>query len=136
MGFTSKGLPMLVIVVFVAVMLSPVWMGMAGKADTPKPEITKELKAEGKKCVRSASWMRANHMQLLDEWRDEVVRDSDRDDVYMGIHTDKSLSRTCMKCHDNKKNFCDRCHAYASVEPFCWTCHVEPKEKLEPKEKK
>ena len=84
MGFTSKGLPMLVIVVFVAVMLSPVWMGMAGKADTPKPEITKELKAEGKKCVRSAAWMRANHMQLLDEWRDEVVRDSDRDDVWCG----------------------------------------------------
>ena len=128
MSFTSKGLPLTVVIVFVVVMLAPVWMNLSGgMAKKPVPEILDSIK--GKECVRSPQWMRANHMQLLDEWRDEVVRESDRDDVYKEKHTDKSLTRTCMKCHENKKNFCDRCHTYASVKPYCWTCHVEPKEK-------
>jgi hypothetical protein len=40
-----------------------------------------------------------------------------------------SLQNTCMQCHPNKAEFCDRCHNYASVKPYCWDCHVEPKEK-------
>ena len=41
-----------------------------------------------------------------------------------------SLSNTCMDCHSNKADFCDRCHDYASVQPYCWSCHIEdPKEK-------
>jgi len=128
MNFTSKGLPLTVVIVFVFVMLAPVWMNLSGApVKKPVPEIADSIK--GKECVRSASWMRANHMQLLDDWRNEVVRESDRDDVYKDKHTDKSLTRTCLKCHENKTNFCDRCHTYASVKPFCWTCHVVPKEK-------
>ena len=128
MNFTSKGLPITVVIVFVVVMLAPVWMNLSGEpVKKPVPEIPDSIK--GKECVRSASWMRANHMQLLDEWRDEVVRESDREDVYKNRHTDKSLTRTCLKCHDNKTNFCDRCHTYASVKPYCWTCHVVPKER-------
>ena len=26
-----------------------------------------------------------------------------------------SLSNTCLDCHSNKAEFCDRCHNYASV---------------------
>jgi len=131
MNFTSKGLPITVVIVFVVVMLAPVWMNLSGEpVKKPVPEVTEEQKAKfGKECVRSPQWMRANHMQLLDEWRDEVVRESDREDVYKNRHTDKSLTRTCLKCHDNKTNFCDRCHTYASVKPYCWTCHVVPKER-------
>ena len=40
-----------------------------------------------------------------------------------------SLQNTCMKCHPNKSEFCDKCHNYTSVKPYCWDCHVEPKEK-------
>ena len=40
-----------------------------------------------------------------------------------------SLSGTCMSCHPNKKEFCDACHDYLAVSPYCWDCHVEPKEK-------
>ena len=77
-------------------------------------------------------------MSLLNDWRDDVVRDSKReyesnfkpkDDLKGKTHYDKSLTRTCLKCHDNKTKFCDRCHTYASVKPYCWTCHVAPKEK-------
>jgi hypothetical protein len=40
---------------------------------------------------------------------------------------DMSLQNTCMKCHQNKAAFCDRCHNYVGVNPSCWGCHVEPK---------
>ncbi len=137
MSFTDKSLPIAVIVVFIAVALSPILMGLAGKADAPKAAIADAIK--GKECVEPAGWMRANHMQLLDEWRDDVVRDSNRTytsnykpkNDLKGVTTyDKSLTRTCLKCHDNKTKFCDRCHTYAGVKPYCWTCHVVPKEKI------
>lgn len=74
--------------------------------------------------------MRESHMILLDEWRDEVVRNGDR--LYTaedGRQFMKSLSNTCMKCHYNKVEFCDKCHDYMAVgQPDCWNCHVEPKQ--------
>ena len=29
----------------------------------------------------------------------------------------------CLDCHSNTAEFCDRCHDYASVRPYCWHCH-------------
>jgi hypothetical protein len=33
-----------------------------------------------------------------------------------------------MACHTSKKEFCDRCHDYTSVTPYCWDCHLAPVE--------
>ncbi|THB62796.1 MAG: cytochrome C, partial [Desulfovibrio sp.] len=88
-------------------------------------------------CVESTEFMRREHMQLLDDWRDQVVRDANR--VYVSTENfgtedapvyrmyEASLQNTCMDCHTNKAEFCDKCHAAASVEPYCWDCHIEPK---------
>jgi hypothetical protein len=38
-----------------------------------------------------------------------------------------SLTQTCMRCHESRADFCDRCHAYAGAQPACWGCHVDPK---------
>ena len=97
-------------------------------AKTLEPELTAKAK-EVKECVEPKSYMRTGHMKLLDEWRNDVVRDANR--LYKSstgkIH-DKSLQNTCMECHSNKSKFCDQCHNYAGVAPFCWECHIEPKE--------
>ena len=83
-----------------------------------------------KQCVESREFMRAGHMQLLNDWRDEVVRNGNR--IYTsrtnGRQFTISLQNTCMDCHSNKKEFCDKCHNYMAVVPYCWTCHIEPKE--------
>jgi hypothetical protein len=82
-----------------------------------------------KQCVMPTEYMRAEHMQLLDLWRHSVVRNAER--VYVnpsGKEFTMSLSNTCLDCHNNKADFCDKCHAYASVTPYCWDCHVDPKE--------
>ena len=71
--------------------------------------------------------MRQKHMELLITWRDEVVRRNVRTfKAFDGRVYDMSLTNTCMKCHDNKKEFCDRCHDYAGVTPYCWDCHIDP----------
>ena len=36
--------------------------------------------------------------------------------------------KSCLGCHEDKTKFCDKCHTYASVNPYCWDCHTNPKE--------
>ena len=86
------------------------------------------LASEATECVESVEYMRANHMQRLDNWRNQVVRDAERTYTNTkGKEFKKSLTLTCLKCHKEKKEFCDKCHTYASVKPYCWECHVDPK---------
>lgn len=77
--------------------------------------------------------MRTSHMVMLNVWRDDVVRRGDR--LYHsanGKTYNMSLTNTCLECHSDKAKFCDQCHNYLAVAPFCWDCHLVP----EPKEKK
>jgi hypothetical protein len=118
------------LIIGIGLLSYPFWP-TAGKlgAKTPEPELTAKAK-EAKECVEPKSYIKNQHMKLLDEWRQESVRDANR--VYKssaGKIYDKSLQNTCMDCHSNKSKFCDQCHNYAGVDPFCWECHIEPKEK-------
>ncbi|MBI5844447.1 MAG: sulfate reduction electron transfer complex DsrMKJOP subunit DsrJ [Deltaproteobacteria bacterium] len=123
--------------VFVGLFTFPFWFNM-GKA-APVPEILTDTpviaKMAVKQCVRPTDFMKAGHMQVLNEWRDTVVRDNNRVAPGTdGVMREMSLTKTCMECHSNKAEFCDRCHNYVSVAPYCWNCHLEPKD-LAAKEK-
>lgn len=114
------------LIIFVLFVTFPIWYNHGNAGAVPKIELPKDVK----ECVLPASEMRARHMQLLNTWRDEVLRTGDRsfnvtiaDKKYQ-----KSLMNTCMQCHVSKKKFCDKCHAYASVTPYCWDCHLAPVE--------
>jgi hypothetical protein len=73
--------------------------------------------------------MRTNHTDLLNTWKEQVVRDGKRTYVSStGKAHQMSLTNTCMECHANKAKFCDRCHDYMNVKPFCWDCHNIPTE--------
>ena len=117
------------LVIFVIVMTFPFWYNMGKAAPPPDPVLTAKAKA-AKECVLPTALMRTTHMQLLNEWRTSVVRDADR--LYIssrGVKYEMSLSKTCLDCHSNPAEFCDRCHNYAAVTPYCWDCHIEnPKE--------
>ena len=122
------------LVIFFIIVAFPLWYHFlfhGGKA-APAPELKLTDKAKAAKvCVRSTEYMTAEHMQLLDVWRESVVRKAER--IYVspdGKEYNMSLSNTCLDCHSNKTEFCDRCHNYASVRPYCWDCHIDnPKEK-------
>ncbi|HWR58042.1 MAG TPA: sulfate reduction electron transfer complex DsrMKJOP subunit DsrJ [Thermodesulfovibrionales bacterium] len=119
-------------IVFVGIFTFP-FVYNIGKANVrPDPKIDtpaiNELKE--KKCVESKEFMRAEHMKMLNDWRDSAVRDGARRYVNSeGKEFTISLQNTCMHCHSNKKQFCDQCHNYMAVTPYCWTCHIAPKEK-------
>ena len=124
----DRGRIVLGLLVFVILATFPIWYNLAtGGSEPPEdPVIPPEL--AGTDCVRDGTAMKTEHMQLLMDWRDEVVRENDR--VFTaadGRRFHKSLSTTCMDCHANKDEFCDRCHDYLGVAPYCWDCHVEPK---------
>jgi hypothetical protein len=126
----DKGKVVAGLAIFVVLITFPFWYNL-GKAG-PAPEIKLSAKAKAAQtCVESKAFMKTEHMQLLNVWRDEVVRSAKR--VYVnssGKKYEMSLSNTCLDCHSEKAEFCDKCHNYAAVTPYCWDCHFDPKEAM------
>jgi hypothetical protein len=113
------------LIIFIVITTFPFWYNRGKAAPAPELQLTDKAKA-AKVCVRSTEYMKAEHMQLLDVWREAVVRRGER--IYVnpaGKEFNMSLSNTCLDCHANKTEFCDRCHNYASVRPYCWDCHID-----------
>ena len=97
-------------------------------------ELKKALANRTDCLMSSAEDMRSEHIGLLNTWRDEYVREGKV--LHKGKFSSwpdtgkpvlKSLSKTCLGCHADRTKFCDRCHDYAGVKPYCWDCHVLPR---------
>lgn len=115
--------------VFFLIVTLPFWLGFGTDKEAPELDYDTPAIAQlaEKKCIESTEVMRKEHMQLLAEWRDQAVRMGIRDyEAADGTVYQISLQNTCMDCHSNKADFCDRCHDYSKVSPDCWTCHLEP----------
>jgi [DsrC]-trisulfide reductase subunit J len=122
------------LIIFVGLVTFPFLYGGGKVTAKPDPKIDTpeilKMPVNERKCVESTAYMKKEHMKMLIDWRDRVVRDGDT--IYTnaeGKTFTMSLQNTCMKCHSNKSKFCDECHNYASVNPYCWDCHIAPKEK-------
>lgn len=121
----NKGTIIPGLIIFVLMVTFPLWFNAFSKASTvPKPELPP---GGQKQCVAPKAEMRANHMVMLNQWRNEVLRDGKRTAVTVGgKEYRKGLQMACMECHTNKEKFCDSCHVYTSVTPYCWDCHLTP----------
>lgn len=120
--------------IFVVLVAFPIWYNLASgtRTEAPDPIVETQDDPARDQCVLPEGQMRTQHMDLLMDWRDEVVRQHDR---YFQYENDgqmrtleKSLTKTCLDCHPNKDTFCDRCHTYMDVDPYCWDCHVIPQD--------
>jgi len=119
----SKVIPGLVI--FFGLITLPIWFTAASGQTAYTPEL--QIVTEEEQCVESVEYMRANHMDLLVEWRETVVREGTRTwEASDGEEYNMSLTGTCLDCHSNKEEFCDQCHDYAGIQPSCWNCHNVP----------
>ncbi|MEW6743545.1 MAG: sulfate reduction electron transfer complex DsrMKJOP subunit DsrJ [Planctomycetota bacterium] len=110
--------------IFLVLMLFPIWYSAAaGKISViPQPKVDD---SRGH-CVAPRETIRVSHMELLNEWRDAVVREGERFFVTEDNRRfERSLTRTCIGCHTDRKEFCDQCHDYVSVRPNCFDCHHE-----------
>ena len=125
----DKGIVVAGLIIFIIIFMFPFWYNIGKAAPAPEPVLTEKAKA-AKECIEPKVFMKSEHMQILNDWRSSVVRDENR--VYISSKDkefDMSLSNTCLDCHSNKADFCDKCHNYASVNPYCWDCHIDkPKE--------
>jgi hypothetical protein len=122
----NTGKVLIFLLVFVLFVVFPFLYGAAQEGDGTPPKI--DPLTNDKACVESVEFMRAWHMDMLNEWRDEVVREASRDYVSSdNTPYKKSLTLTCMKCHKDEEKFCGECHNYVGVEPYCWDCHIDPK---------
>jgi hypothetical protein len=127
----NKGLIVTGLIIFFVVVTTPFWWNFGSQAESPELELTDKAKA-AEKCVESIDYIKTEHMQMLDEWRESVVREAKRTYINSeGREFDMSLTNTCLDCHSNKDKFCDRCHDYASVRPYCWDCHNIPDKEAE-----
>jgi len=107
-------------VIALVVLTVPFWYALAAGTGEPAPELALP---EGQ-CVEPD--MAAHHMEVLNRWRDEVVRKGDCSEIEVnGKKYAKSLTKGCMSCHESRQDFCKKCHDYADVRPTCWDCHVE-----------
>jgi hypothetical protein len=125
----DSGKVLIGLAIFAAIFLFPFLYNHGSMTPKPEPKLdTPAIKQMAvKRCVDDTKFMITTHMQLLNDWRDQALRDGDR--WYVNKAGEKhwiSLQNTCMKCHSNKKDFCDKCHTYAGVEPYCWDCHFDP----------
>jgi len=115
------------IVIFLALITFPIWFNAVAGEEADAPDLA--IDPQYTQCVESTEYMKRNHMDLLNEWRDIVVREGQRTFIAPdGNEYEMSLTNTCMKCHSNRAEFCQKCHNYMAVAPYCWDCHLEPEE--------
>ena len=123
----DRSLIYLGLLIFLAVITLPFTYNLVGGIPGPMPDL--DLPENETECVESTEYMRNSHMQLLVDWREDMVREDIRTYTSSNgsIH-DISLTNTCLaQCHTSKADFCDRCHNYAGVQnPYCWDCHIDP----------
>jgi hypothetical protein len=115
------------LIIFLILVSYPLWNNaVSGKMNyVPKLKVP----ADKKECVEPKDYIRLNHKNLLDDWKESVVRKGGRS--YLASNKKvyvMSLNRTCMNCHRDKGEFCDQCHNYLGVTNKCWDCHMYPKE--------
>ncbi|MDD3581173.1 MAG: sulfate reduction electron transfer complex DsrMKJOP subunit DsrJ [Desulfobacca sp.] len=133
--FYNRNLILAGIIVFVALITYPIWNLQGKSVPPPDPKldtpVIQKMAEQDRKCIEDKTYMRNYHMQMLDEWRDQVVRNGNREYTSLsGKKYTASLQNTCLECHSNKSQFCDQCHNYVGVAPYCWGCHLTREKKL------
>lgn len=115
---------------FLVVATLPIWLGAGGG----NPGFRSPPNPGGERCIEPKDFMRVEHMRILVRWRDDVVREGNRDYVATdGRHWEKGL-KTCVACHGHADArgksttaaaACSECHGYVDAKLDCWNCHHE-----------
>ncbi len=109
-----------VLVVVWLLMAVPLCYALVSFAARPSTPAWLEAPRPRTKCVFPTD-ARYEHMRHLKRLRDQVLRDGRRDEITGAAA--QGLGG-CRGCHAHREEFCDRCHARASVALDCFGCHV------------
>jgi len=122
------------LVIGIGLLLSPFIYNAGKAAKAPDPKLTEKAKEAGE-CVESKAYMTAWHMQLLDEWRNSVVRDGERYYRPKKKMRDMRLDQKLLDqwrhlVSDGTRRFApsdDKVY-YMSLQVTCLDCHSNKKE--------
>ncbi|NLB53227.1 MAG: sulfate reduction electron transfer complex DsrMKJOP subunit DsrJ [Syntrophomonadaceae bacterium] len=114
------------LIIFALIITAPFLLNIGRANEIPELSLDTPMidQMDDKHCIESVEFMRTEHPQLLDDWRDQAVREGNT--VYIsgsGDAYEMSLENSCLQCHSNREQFCDSCHTYTAVQPYCWDCH-------------
>ncbi|HBV86311.1 MAG TPA: menaquinol oxidoreductase [Desulfosporosinus sp.] len=129
-----KGRRIIAGLIFVVALLSiPLFynLGKSNKGPIINLDTPAIQQLEVKECIESTEFMKANHMKLLYQWREEGVREGKTEYINSKGKEYKLSFQTCLNCHYNpgvktSEQFCVSCHNYSAVKPNCWECHLLP----------
>jgi hypothetical protein len=110
----------LLVVVPVVVVLLPAVISLGGAVlgtEAAEPFLAEPSEGSGDCDGRDVAAMRFHHMDLLKQMRDQALRQGARGETEL---------LDCLRCHDDRERFCDRCHDAVDLYPDCWGCH-DPK---------
>ncbi|WP_088186428.1 sulfate reduction electron transfer complex DsrMKJOP subunit DsrJ [Desulfosporosinus sp. FKA] len=115
------------LVVFVAFLGFPFFYNM-GKANAEPKNLAENIKLieSTQHDIEPASWMIANHMKLLDQWRQAYVRDGQT--IYVNNRGEKfpiNINTWSNTVGANSNQFCITCHNYVGVQLNCFSCHTQ-----------
>lgn len=114
------------VLVFLLVLTSPIWLNLGKSAEASQVEVSLDtptinaLPEDERQCIYDTDYMLKNHMEILHQWKVQVVRDGNRTLVTPdGREFEMSLQNTCLDCHSNYDEFCEKCHDANGVDPNC-----------------
>jgi hypothetical protein len=123
----DRGKIIIGLIIFIVIVTYPFYINI-GKTFEPPSELVAEPDEMHIGNIPLIN-IRAEHMKLLNEWRDEVIRGGERFIIFEEDEYEKSLQKGCLDCHSRQET-CDRCHGYAGVRLYCWDCHFQEEEAL------
>ncbi len=114
------------LMVFVLLISAPFLLNIGKAGESPELSLDTMVinQMDDKHCVEAVDFMRTDHPRLLSDWRDSAVREGRN--IYVSTSGETfamSLENSCLRCHSNREQFCDACHNYTGVQPYCWDCH-------------
>ena len=104
------------ILVFAVLFSTPFWANFGGTKDYKRPAIV--LPQNEKECVEPVEFMRAEHMYLLNEWRDQALRYENR--TYVSSTGKKwtiSLQNTSLNTNSKNEENCNNSHETNNHHP-------------------
>ncbi len=116
------------VIIVLPIGFSLVWAVAAPSAGGAEPFL---VMPEGEEeCVEEVTYMRFQHMDLLLDLRDEVVREGSHRQVVLDGQVRQITLDGCWDCHTDRTQFCNRCHDSVNLNLNCFKCHHDPSSEL------
>jgi len=129
MKLTSVVPAVAAVVILLPIGFSLVWAVASPGAQIEQPFL--QMPEGEEECVEDVAYMRFQHMDLLLEIRDGVVREGTKGQIVRN-GTERTITLDgCWECHTDRETFCNKCHDSVNLSLNCFRCHHDPSSELQ-----